>query len=76
VARCSKKEHRAVGSALTHSNLGLSFLAPSGLAPKGLEDSAQGFNPGNHENKWFALDGREVQQMNLAPIVRQNRVLN
>jgi hypothetical protein len=27
-------------------------------APKGLEDSAQGFNPGNHKKR-FALKGRE-----------------
>jgi hypothetical protein len=30
----------------------LTFL---GLAPKGLQGSAQGFNPGNPENGWFAL---------------------
>jgi hypothetical protein len=28
-------------------------------APKGLEDSAQGFNPGNQPIKRFALKGRE-----------------
>jgi hypothetical protein len=32
------------------------------FAPKGLQDSAQGFNPGNPENKWFALKGREVSR--------------
>jgi len=31
------------------------------FAPKGLKDSAQGFNPGNHPNKWFALKGREMR---------------
>jgi hypothetical protein len=30
------------------------------FAPKGLEDSAQGFNPGNPEDKRFALKGREA----------------
>jgi hypothetical protein len=30
------------------------------FVPKGQEDSAQGFNPGNHPNKWFALKGRET----------------
>ena len=37
-------------------------------APKGLQDSAQGFNPGKPENKWFALKGRETNHVNLAPI--------
>jgi hypothetical protein len=32
------------------------------IAPKGLQDSAQGFNPGNPDNKWFALKGREVSR--------------
>jgi hypothetical protein len=32
---------------------------PEGPAPKGLEDSAQGFNPGNQPIKRFALKGRE-----------------
>jgi hypothetical protein len=31
------------------------------FAPKGPKDSAQGFNPGNHPNKWFALKGREMR---------------
>jgi hypothetical protein len=31
-----------------------------GPAPKGLEDSAQGFNPGNLQKKRFALKGREM----------------
>jgi hypothetical protein len=30
-----------------------------GSAPKGLKGSAQGFNPGNAQNEWFALKGRE-----------------
>jgi hypothetical protein len=29
-------------------------------APKGLQDSAQGFNPGNTQNERFALKGREA----------------
>jgi hypothetical protein len=29
------------------------------FAPKGLEDSAQGFNPGDPHNKRFALKGRQ-----------------
>jgi hypothetical protein len=33
------------------------FVAPK---PKGLYDSAQGFNPGNHPLKRFALKGREM----------------
>jgi hypothetical protein len=32
-----------------------------GPAPKGLELSAQGFNPGNPQNKWFGLKGREMR---------------
>jgi hypothetical protein len=31
------------------------------FAPKGLQDSAQGFNPGKPQNKWFALKGREMR---------------
>jgi hypothetical protein len=31
-----------------------------GPAPKGLQNSAQGFNPGNPPNKRFALKGREM----------------
>jgi hypothetical protein len=30
--------------------------------PKGLQGSAQGFNPGNHQNKRFALKGREASR--------------
>jgi hypothetical protein len=36
---------------------------PKGPAPKGLEDSAQGFNPGNSRNKRFALKGREERAL-------------
>jgi hypothetical protein len=43
------------------SSLGLLIHGPLGLAPKGLQDSAQGFNPGNRQNKWFALKGREMR---------------
>ena len=32
-----------------------------GLAPQGLQNSAQGFNPGNPQNKRFALKGREMR---------------
>jgi hypothetical protein len=35
--------------------------ARSAFAPKGLQDSAQGFNPGNSQNKRFALKGREMR---------------
>jgi hypothetical protein len=33
------------------------------FAPKGAKglSPAQGFNPGNHPNKWFALKGREMR---------------
>jgi hypothetical protein len=41
--------------------LGLLIHRPLDLAPKGLQDSTQGFNPGNHQNKWFALKGREMR---------------
>jgi hypothetical protein len=34
---------------------------PFGPAPKGLQDSAQGFNPGNPQNKRLALKGREMR---------------
>jgi hypothetical protein len=43
------------------SSLGPLIHGPLGLAPKGLQDSAQGFNPGNPQNKWFALKGREMR---------------
>ena len=32
-----------------------------GPAPQGLQNSAQGFNPGNPQNKRFALKGREMR---------------
>ena len=32
-----------------------------GLAPQGLQNSAQGFNPGNPHKKRFALKGREMR---------------
>ena len=32
-----------------------------GPAPQGLQHSAQGFNPGNPQNKRFALKGREMR---------------
>jgi hypothetical protein len=36
---------------------------------KALEDSAQGFNPENPENKRFALKGARGYQMSFVPIV-------
>jgi hypothetical protein len=40
-----------------------------GPAPKGLQNLAQGFNPGNPQNKRFALKGeRCAYRMDLAPI--------
>ena len=41
--------------------MGLLIHGSLGLAPKGQQDSAQGFNPGNPQNKWFALKGREMR---------------
>jgi hypothetical protein len=32
-----------------------------GPAPQGLQNSAQGFNPGNPQNKRFALKGRVMR---------------
>jgi hypothetical protein len=41
-------------------------------APKGLQNSAKGFNPGNPQNKRFALKGREMRyQMKFAPVAAQ-----
>jgi hypothetical protein len=37
----------------------LIIIPPEGLAPKGQQDLAQGFNPGNPQNKRFALKGRQ-----------------
>jgi hypothetical protein len=45
-----------------------SSQARSAFALKGLEDSAQGFNPGNPQNNEFALKGREADLTKLAPI--------
>ena len=43
-----------------------------GPAPQGLQNSAQGFNPGNPQNKRFTLKGREVRyQIMLAAIAAQ-----
>ena len=36
-------------------------MLTEGPAPKGLKDSAQGFNPGKSQNKRFALKGREMR---------------
>jgi hypothetical protein len=35
-------------------------MRAKGHAPKGLQNSALGFNPGNPQNKQFALKGREM----------------
>jgi hypothetical protein len=48
-----------------------------GPAPKGLQDSALGFNPGYPQNKRFALKGgRCGYQMKLAPIAAQSQNCN
>jgi hypothetical protein len=42
-------------------------------APQGLQNSAQGFNPGNPQNKRFALKGREMRVPGeVAPIAAWN----
>jgi hypothetical protein len=47
-------------------------LGPKGRAPKGLEDSAQGFNPGfnpgNRRPQRFALKGRQIERTNNAKV--------
>jgi hypothetical protein len=49
---------------------GTSCQGPEGRAPKGLEDSAQGFNPGNRSPERYALKGRQIERTNNAnPIV-------
>jgi hypothetical protein len=47
---------------------GTSCLGPKGRAPKGLEDSAQGFNPGNRRPERFALKGRQIERTNNAKV--------
>jgi hypothetical protein len=43
--------------------------APKGRAPKGLEDLAQGFNPGNRHPKRFALmKGRQIERSYIAKV--------
>jgi hypothetical protein len=37
------------------------------FAPEGLQDSAQGFNPGKRPVKRFALKGREIAWSKCAP---------
>jgi hypothetical protein len=44
------------------------FVGPKGRAPKGLEDSAQGFNPGNRRPERFALKGRQIERTNNANV--------
>ncbi len=36
-------------------------------APKGVQNSAQGFNPGNPHNKRFSFRGREMMDRGPAP---------
>jgi hypothetical protein len=48
--------------------LDLKVVGPKDLAPKGLEDSAQGFNPGNHRPERFALKGRQTERTNNAKV--------
>ena len=43
-----------------------SSLGPKGCASKGLEDEAQGFNPGNRRPERFALNGRQIERTNNA----------
>jgi hypothetical protein len=43
-----------------------SWSGPKGRAPKGLEDSAQGFNPGNRRPERFALKERQIERTNNA----------
>ena len=52
---------KIMSSFCLRSSLGLLIHGPLGLAPKGLQDLAQGFNPGNPQNEWFALKGREMR---------------
>jgi hypothetical protein len=40
------------------------------IAPKGLYDSAQGFNPGNHRVRGFALKGQEIMMRSMGGITR------
>jgi hypothetical protein len=45
-----------------------------GPAPQGLQDSAQGFNPGNPHNKRCALKGREMPVPDEARTYRRAKV--
>jgi hypothetical protein len=47
--------------------LGQALLMDRGPAPQGLQNSAQGFNPGSPQNKRFALKGREMRVLDEAP---------
>src|ERR1700736_5948931 len=53
------------------------YISTEGLPRRGLQNSAQGFNPGNPQNKRFALKlkGREMrvpdEAMKLAPVAAQ-----
>ena len=42
------------------------------LAPKGQQDSAQGFNPGNYHPKRRALKGRQIKRANTGIIRHGN----
>ncbi len=41
-------------------------LQPGGHAPEGLQNSAQGFNPGNRHPERCALKGRQIERPNQA----------
>jgi hypothetical protein len=43
------------------------------FAPQGLQDSAQGFNPGKHPKKRFALRGREITWADASDCYRKGR---
>jgi hypothetical protein len=54
------------------TSLGPLIHGPLGFAPKGLQDSAQGFNPGSPPSVWFALKGERCgYEMNLAAMAAQ-----
>src|ERR1700734_1000009 len=59
------------------TSLGLLIHGALGLAPKGLQDSAQGFNPGNRPPRRRALKGRQMEHTNKAewgPMARLQNV--
>jgi hypothetical protein len=48
--------------------LTLAILRPEGAALKGLQNSAQGFNPGTNHPERRALKGRQIERTNNAEI--------